>query len=293
MSNVVELPEPLDVIAVGAHPDDVEIACGGTLARLAEQGYRVGIIDLTDGEPTPISPGPERGSRKRARRRRRWGFISGSCCSFRIGSCSIRTRIAWRWRSSCGGIGRSWCWGSARRRRWPRPIIGRRCRSPTRRFFTRADQVGRPVRESAAAQDRAQLYYTLAFYSATPLAGGGAPHFRHHARRWRRSSRRCGVTRRSFRKRRNTCSPRRAAGPAHGGDCRVRGGRVAGDAADAGDPRFDGSDLWGRRGLAAVGCADVRPPGLRPRVATTRDDADRYGVPPTPRAEPETRKMPT
>ncbi len=54
-----ELPEPLDVIAVGAHPDDVEIACGGTLARLVQQGYRVGIVDLTDGEPTPISPGPE------------------------------------------------------------------------------------------------------------------------------------------------------------------------------------------------------------------------------------------
>ncbi len=49
----------LDVIAVGAHPDDVEIACGGTLAKLVCQGYRVGIIDLTDGEPTPRSPGPE------------------------------------------------------------------------------------------------------------------------------------------------------------------------------------------------------------------------------------------
>ncbi len=55
----VELPEPLDVIAVGAHPDDVEIAIGGTLASLVRQGYRVGIIDLTDGEPTPGSPGPE------------------------------------------------------------------------------------------------------------------------------------------------------------------------------------------------------------------------------------------
>ncbi len=43
----------LDVIAVGAHPDDAEIACGGTLAAMVEQGYRVGIIDLTDGEPTP------------------------------------------------------------------------------------------------------------------------------------------------------------------------------------------------------------------------------------------------
>lgn len=55
----VTLEESLDVIAVGAHPDDVEIACGGTLAMLAAQGYRVGIIDLTDGEPTPLSPGPE------------------------------------------------------------------------------------------------------------------------------------------------------------------------------------------------------------------------------------------
>ena len=54
-----ELPQPLDVVAVGAHPDDVEIACGGTLARLVMQGYRVGVIDLTDGEPTPGSPGPE------------------------------------------------------------------------------------------------------------------------------------------------------------------------------------------------------------------------------------------
>ncbi len=54
-----ELPDPLDVIAVGAHPDDAEIACGGTLAALVQQGYRVGIIDLTDGEPTPHSSGPE------------------------------------------------------------------------------------------------------------------------------------------------------------------------------------------------------------------------------------------
>lgn len=55
----VDLPEPFDVIAVGAHPDDVEIAIGGTLASLVRQGYRVGIVDLTDGEPTPGSPGPE------------------------------------------------------------------------------------------------------------------------------------------------------------------------------------------------------------------------------------------
>lgn len=56
---MVSESERLDVIAVGAHPDDVEIACGGTLAKLVRQGYRVGIIDLTDGEPTPESPGPQ------------------------------------------------------------------------------------------------------------------------------------------------------------------------------------------------------------------------------------------
>jgi bacillithiol biosynthesis deacetylase BshB1 len=59
MAESLLLPEPLDVIAVGAHPDDVEIACGGTLAKLVRQGYRVGIVDLTDGEPTPLSLGPE------------------------------------------------------------------------------------------------------------------------------------------------------------------------------------------------------------------------------------------
>jgi N-acetylglucosamine malate deacetylase 1 len=57
---MAQTQEPeLDLIAVGAHPDDVEIACGGTLARLAARGYSVGIVDLTDGEPTPLSPGPE------------------------------------------------------------------------------------------------------------------------------------------------------------------------------------------------------------------------------------------
>lgn len=51
--------ESLDVIAVGAHPDDVEIGCGGTLAALVQQGLKVGIVDLTDGEPTPFNDDPE------------------------------------------------------------------------------------------------------------------------------------------------------------------------------------------------------------------------------------------
>lgn len=43
----------VDVCAVAPHPDDLEITCGGTLAKLVKQGYKVGIIDLTSGEPTP------------------------------------------------------------------------------------------------------------------------------------------------------------------------------------------------------------------------------------------------
>ncbi|TWU05869.1 PIG-L deacetylase family protein [Stieleria varia] len=54
-----ELPEPLDVLVVAAHPDDAEVACGGTLAMLADAGHRVGVVDLTDGEPTPYSSGPQ------------------------------------------------------------------------------------------------------------------------------------------------------------------------------------------------------------------------------------------
>jgi len=44
-----ELPE-LDVLAIAAHPDDVEQTCGGTLIRMAEMGYRTGVLDLTAGE---------------------------------------------------------------------------------------------------------------------------------------------------------------------------------------------------------------------------------------------------
>jgi N-acetylglucosamine malate deacetylase 1 len=56
---LIETTDEVDVMVVGAHPDDVEIGVGGTIASMTELGYRVGIIDLTDGEPTPKSPGPD------------------------------------------------------------------------------------------------------------------------------------------------------------------------------------------------------------------------------------------
>src|SRR5215831_14887937 len=40
----------LDVLAIAAHRDDAEQTCGGTLLRMAQQGRRTGILDLTRGE---------------------------------------------------------------------------------------------------------------------------------------------------------------------------------------------------------------------------------------------------
>ena len=40
----------LDLLAIAPHPDDVELTCGGTLLKAAEQGYKTGILDLTAGE---------------------------------------------------------------------------------------------------------------------------------------------------------------------------------------------------------------------------------------------------
>jgi len=40
----------LDVLAIAAHPDDIEQTCGGTLIRMADQGYRTGALDLTAGD---------------------------------------------------------------------------------------------------------------------------------------------------------------------------------------------------------------------------------------------------
>jgi bacillithiol biosynthesis deacetylase BshB1 len=44
------MENPVDVLAFGAHPDDVELGCGGTLVKLGEMGYKTGVIALTRGE---------------------------------------------------------------------------------------------------------------------------------------------------------------------------------------------------------------------------------------------------
>jgi len=55
----------MNVLAVGPHPDDIEIGMGGTVLVLREAGHEVVLCDLTNGEPTPIGT-PERRAREAA-----------------------------------------------------------------------------------------------------------------------------------------------------------------------------------------------------------------------------------
>jgi len=50
MSGNLTRPHEVDVLAFGAHSDDVELGCGGLLIKLGRAGYRTGIVDLTRGE---------------------------------------------------------------------------------------------------------------------------------------------------------------------------------------------------------------------------------------------------
>ena len=53
------LQQPLDVLVVAPHPDDAEISVGGTILSCKAAGLRVGVVELTNGEPTPHGS-PER-----------------------------------------------------------------------------------------------------------------------------------------------------------------------------------------------------------------------------------------
>ena len=44
----------LDILVIAPHPDDAELGMGGAIAKMLTLGWRVGILDLTDGEPTPF-----------------------------------------------------------------------------------------------------------------------------------------------------------------------------------------------------------------------------------------------
>ena len=52
--------DPVDLLVFGPHPDDIEIGLGGTIAKLAAMGHRVGLCDLTGGEMGSNGTVPER-----------------------------------------------------------------------------------------------------------------------------------------------------------------------------------------------------------------------------------------
>jgi N-acetylglucosamine malate deacetylase 1 len=52
--------EALDALVVAPHPDDAEIGAGGTILRLIRRGWKVGVLDLTSGEPTPLGSAEKR-----------------------------------------------------------------------------------------------------------------------------------------------------------------------------------------------------------------------------------------
>ena len=80
----------LDALVVAPHPDDAELGMGGTIVRLIQQGWKLGILDLTDGEPTPLGSRERRAHRDRCRQQRRWATPGGRTSGFPIGASSQR-----------------------------------------------------------------------------------------------------------------------------------------------------------------------------------------------------------
>lgn len=63
--NQDELSTQLDALVVAPHPDDAELGMGGAILNMLNSGLKIGILDLTDGEPTPYGS-PEIRSRETA-----------------------------------------------------------------------------------------------------------------------------------------------------------------------------------------------------------------------------------
>jgi bacillithiol biosynthesis deacetylase BshB1 len=65
-SDLDAIAPKVDLLAIAAHRDDVELLCGGTLAKAAAQGYKTGILDLTRGEMGTAGSADVRGDESEA-----------------------------------------------------------------------------------------------------------------------------------------------------------------------------------------------------------------------------------
>lgn len=166
--------DAVDVVAVGAHPDDVEIACGGTLARLVQSGYRVAIIDLTDGEPTPLSPGPE------------VRLAEARAAADKLG-VQVRVQLDLPNRRLFDCFEARVALAAALRRLRPRLVLGLGDKTPLASpdhaqavaltdaavFYSRLSKWEEHFGGLPVHHVHAQMYYTLGFSSLEPLRGPG------------------------------------------------------------------------------------------------------------------------
>src|SRR5690606_22753323 len=58
-----------NILVIGPHPDDQELGMGGTIAKLADQGHDILLLDMTNGEPTPLGDPETRAKEAEAARR--------------------------------------------------------------------------------------------------------------------------------------------------------------------------------------------------------------------------------
>ncbi len=95
----------LDVLVVAPHPDDAELGMAGAIMKFKDDGWRVGILDLTDGEPTPFGT-PEIRAGRRPRQRPSWGSTGAKTWGFPIAAWRQRWKPGRSWQACFARSGR-------------------------------------------------------------------------------------------------------------------------------------------------------------------------------------------
>ncbi len=79
----------LDVLIIAPHPDDAELGMGGAIFRFLAAGKKVGILDLTNGEPTPHGS-PEIRARETAAATKILALIGGRISGYQTAASNQR-----------------------------------------------------------------------------------------------------------------------------------------------------------------------------------------------------------
>ena len=95
----------LDILVVAPHPDDAELGMAGTLMRAKDEGMQVGILDLTNGEPTPYGT-PEIRAEKRRPRQKSSASIGARISAWRIAGWNTRWMPGRNWPACFVACGR-------------------------------------------------------------------------------------------------------------------------------------------------------------------------------------------